>query len=395
MGQLVEIGRALRVDQLGHLGIGRDEIREDRDQLVPDAHHLAIAHVEVHAGNEFPVRARCDDMRLPHQHRLGQRVMGMAREDHVDPFDDPGHLFVDVKTIVAQANDEFSALSADLIHHLLHMFIADAKGVFREHPTGVGDGHVRKRLPDHGDLHAAALKEFVGFEQFGRLIPFAVKDVLAKGGKGQPLDNLLHPFGAQRKLPMEGHRVGLQRVHHVDHVLTLGLETGHRAVPRIPAIEQQRIWTVGADRVQHGGHTVEAADLAVSLRMGDEIIVGQRVIQRCAAADAVADAEILTSDMRHLATIIAHADVDRWLAEIDRFQLRVDVGHMHQGDIAELLEFQKRVLIEAVLRRQPRPVAEARAAVDGGRSHGHLQKITARQHVTLQHLKTGKGPAPG
>ena len=166
-------------------------------------------------------------------------------------------------------------------------------------------------------------------------------------------------------------------------------------MPRIPAVEQQRIRPVGADRVEHGRHTVEAADLAVGLRMGDEIVIGQRVIQRRAAADAIANAEILAGDMGHLAGVVADADVDRWLTEIDRLQLRVDVGHMHQGDIAELLKLQERILIETVLCRQPRPVAEARAAVDGGRSHGHLQKITARQHVTLQHLKTGKGPAPG
>ena len=244
--------------------------------------------------------------------------MGVAREDHVDPFDDPGHLLVDVETVVAETDDQFGALAAHLVDHLLHMLVADAEGVFGEHPAGVGDGHIGKGLPDDGDLHAAALEEFVRLEQFRRLVPFAVENVLAEGGKGQPLDDLLYPLGAQRELPVEGHRIGLQRVHHVNHVLPFGLKTGQRAVPCVAAIQEQRVGPVGADGVQHGGHAVQPADLPVGLCLGHEIVVGQGIIQRRAAADAVADAEILAGDMGHLAAVFAHADVDGGLAEIDR-----------------------------------------------------------------------------
>ena len=103
-------------------------------------------------------------------------------------------------------------------------------------------------LPAHtyGDLDAAPLEELVGFEQFRRLVPFGVKDILAEGREGQTLYKFCHPLAAEREFPVEGHRVGLQPVHHVDHVLRLRVVAGVGAVPGVAAVEQQRIGAGGA-----------------------------------------------------------------------------------------------------------------------------------------------------
>ncbi len=118
--------------------------------------------------------------------------MGVARQDHVDAFDNTGHFLVHVEPVVGQAHDQFGALAADLINHGLHMFIANTKAVFREHPAGVGDWHIGERLSDHRDLDATTFKEFVGREQFGRFIPFRVENVLTKGRERQTFDDFVH-----------------------------------------------------------------------------------------------------------------------------------------------------------------------------------------------------------
>ena len=150
------MGRALFVDERRDLGIGGDDIREDRDELVPKAHHPPVAHIEIDAAHEFAVGAGGHDDRVADLHRFGQGVMGMAREDHVDAGDDAGHLLVHVKAVVREADHQLGAFGADLVDHLLHMFVADAERVFGEHPAGVGNRHIGESLPDHRDFDAAA-----------------------------------------------------------------------------------------------------------------------------------------------------------------------------------------------------------------------------------------------
>ena len=149
--------------------------------------------------------------------------MRVAGQDHVNAGHDTGHLLVHIKAIVAQHNHTFRTGGAYLFDHRRHVFIADAKGILREHPARVSDGHIREGLSDHRNLGAAAFKHFVGLEQLGRLVPFGIEDVLSKCSKGQPLDNLVHTLRAEREFPMECHGVRLERVHDVHHVLPFGL----------------------------------------------------------------------------------------------------------------------------------------------------------------------------
>ena len=306
--------------------------------------------------------------------------MGVAGQDHVDPRHHARHLLIYVKSIVAQANDQLGPFGAHLVYHFLHTFVADPKGVFGEHPAGVGNRHIRERLPDHRDLDTTGLVELVRGEQLGWFVPFGVKDVLAKGGKRQPFHDLGHAVRAEREFPVKGHCVGLERVHHIDHVLTLGVITGIAAVPRIAAIQQQRVRPVGADLVDHGRHAVQPAHLAIALRQSCEIVIGQRISRRAAISDAIKLAEIRTGHMRHLPAVLAHTDIHRRFAEIDRFKLRVDVGHVDQADVAKRVEFQQLVLRERLLRGQLAPVAKRRRTIQSCCSHTSLKKITTRDH---------------
>ena len=306
--------------------------------------------------------------------------MGVARQDHVDAFDTTGHFFVHVEPVVRQDDDQLGTSGANFVDHRLHVFVTDAERVFREHPARVCDGHVREGLTDHGHLHATALEEFVGLEQLGGFIPLGVKDVLAEGREGQITHDLFNALRAQREFPVEGHRIRLQRVHHVDHVLPFSVMTGVRAVPRVTAIQQQRIGAVGADCVYNGRHAVHAAHLTVGLRQRGKIVICQGVSIGRAILDPVSFAEISARDVRHLTVCRANTKVNLGLAEIDRFQLGVDVSDVDQADIAKRVELQKIVLRQSLLSGQLGPIAKARRTVKRRRSHRDLKKVAARNH---------------
>ena len=117
---------------------------------------------------------------------------------------------------------------------------------------------------------------------------------------------------------MERHRIGLERIHDVDHVLSLRVIAGVAAVPCIAAVQQQRIGAVRADRVDHGRHTVQPAYAAVGLGQRAEIVIGQRIGGRAAVVDAIELAEIRAGDVRHRTAVVTNANVHRRLAEVDR-----------------------------------------------------------------------------
>ena len=276
---------------------------------------------------------------------------------------------------MAEADDAFGTLRAHFVDHGLHVLVADTKGIFGEHPAGIGDRHVGKRLTDHGNLDATAFEELVGREQFCGFVPFGVENILTQRGEGQPLDNLLHTGGPQREFPVEGHRVGLEHVHHVDHVLPFGVVAGVRAMPRIPTIQQKRIRPIGPDRVDHSGHAIQSADTPVSFGQGGEIARAERVVRRAAVVDPVKLAEIGTGHVRDSTPVVTDSDIHRRFAEIDRLELRVNVGDVDQRDIAKGVELQKLVLRQRLLGGQPGPVAETGRADKRRCGHGHLKEI--------------------
>jgi hypothetical protein len=179
---------------------------------------------------------------------------------------------------------------------------------------------------------------------------------------------------------MRGHRLDAERVHQPDHVAAVGPQCGERALPGVAAVQKQRIGTVSADRLYDRGDPVKAADLAVGLRQGREIVIGQRIVERRAVLYPVHPAEVRAGHMRRLAGDRANADVPLGLAEPDRLQLRVDVGEMDERDIARGVESQKVVLRQRLLGGKTGPVSGSRGPENGRRRHADLKKITARDH---------------
>ncbi len=154
-------------------------------------------------------------------------------------------------------------------------------------------------------------------------------------------------------------------------------------MPCVAAIQQQGIRAFRPDGIDHGGDTVQAANLAVTLRQGRKIVICQRISRRRSIANPIHLAKIRAGDMRHLPLGIAHTNVDFRFTEIDRFQLRMDVGDMDQRHIPEGIKLQQIVLRQLLLGSQTRPIAKTRCARHCGCGHGDLKKIAARDHIPM------------
>ena len=204
----------------------------------------------------------------------------MGGEDNVDALHAAGHLAIDVEAVMRHQHDEFRPFRARLVDLFLHLVFADAERPFREHPAGIGDCGVGIGLADDGDLHAAALEHLPRLEDL--FLEFVVAHVLGEEREGERFDDFLDPFGAQRELPMPGHRVRLEQVHALDDVLRLRLQRGPGIRPGVTAIEQQAavLSPLGADGLDGHRHPVVTTHAAVILRELAEILAGQRIGHR-------------------------------------------------------------------------------------------------------------------
>src|SRR5262245_11303494 len=90
--------------------------------------------------------------------------------------------------------------------------------------------------------------------------------------------------------------------------------------------------------------------------------------------------------MGRLAPRLAGADVDRRLAQIDRNELRMQVGHVQQRDVAIMIECQQLILGDALLRGG----ASDRAETARRHSGADLQNVATGNHdMTSQCLMPG------
>ena len=306
--------------------------------------------------------------------------MRVAGEDHVEAGDPARQLAVDVEAVMRQQDDELRAFRAHRVDIGLNLLLADAERPVGHHPARIGDRRVGEGLADHGDLDPAALEDAIGLED--RLVPFGVADIAAEEGIGKSLDQFLDALRAIGELPMAGHGVRRQRVHDLDHVHAAGLQRGIAALPGVAAVEEQHpVLALGTDRLEHGGDAVDTAHPAIGARQGIEIDRRQRIGFRRARLQIVELEEILAGHMRRQALYLADAQIGRRLAEVDRHQLGVDVRQVHQRDVAERPERQEVVLAQALLGRQPRPLAEAGTAGQGTGGHRRHQELTPGNHA--------------
>ncbi len=203
---------------------------------------------------------------------------------------------------------------------------------------------------------------------------------MTQRGKRQALYNLVHPVRAQREFPVEGHRVGVEGVHDIDHVLPLGVIAGIAAMPCVAAIQQQCIGAVGTDRIDHGSNPIQSPHTAIAFGQRRKIIISQGIGRGAAVLDAVSAPKIGAGDMRHRAFVVTNTDVDLRLAKIQRFELRMDVRDMDQRDIPVSVKLQQLVLCQGLLRSKLRPIAKTGPTIKRRSGHGGLQEITARNH---------------
>ena len=317
--------------------------------------------------------------------------MGVRRQDHVDALDARSELAVDIEAVMRQQHNQLRAVLADFLDIDAQIVLADAERPVRNHPARIGDRGVREGLADDSDLDPAALEHLVGFER--RLVPFSVAGILAKEREAELVDDLFHPVGAERELPMTHHGVRLQQRHAVDHVLALGLQRGVAVLPGVAAIEQQgAVATFGADRFDDGGDAIEPAELSVGLGQCRKVGIGEGVGVRAAGSDAVIIEQCFSGDVRYQPLHFSGAEVDRRLAKIDRAELGMDVGDVHQRDISEWLEPQQVGLRQPLLGERGRPASRD----DCSRRRRKLNEIAPGNHARLFGTRSSPGePDPG
>ena len=299
------------------------------------------------------------------------------------PLTRRGELAVDVEAVVREQHDQLRAVLARLLDVELEIVLANAERPVRDHPARIGDRRIGQRLADDGDLDAAALDHRHGsnagsFHSVSRTF-------CARNGNASCLDQLLDPLGAERELPVPDHGVRLEQRHAVDHVLALADERRVAVLPGVAAVEERdAVAALGADRLEDGGDAVEPAEPAVALGQRGEIDRGQGIGRGRARRDLVEIEKRLTADMRHQPLRVADAEIGRRLAEQERHELGMNVGDVHERDVADRVEPQQFVLRQALLRQRARPPA----GQDRRGRGGHLKKIAPRKHYRLPDQRT-------
>ena len=132
-------------------------------------------------------------------------------------------------------------------------------------------------------------------------------------------------------------------------------------------------------RLDHGRGAIETADLAVGLGQRLEILRCQCIGGRRAGRDAEAGEKLLAGNVRRKTFRVADAEIGRGLAEIQRHQLAVDIGDMHQRDVSERFERQQFLLGQALLSESPGQAGAC--AGHRGRCRGDLHEFAARDHA--------------
>ena len=337
-----------------HVGVGAEQVGEHRQQAIAIVAHATCVHLEVEHADEFAVRAGVGDECFADQDRRGHAVVRVPAEDRVDAAHASGELEVDIHAVVREQHHGPRALGARLVDQLLQARFLDAEGPIREAVARVGDRRVRKGLADdrHSFMHCVRREHGV-FEVHGAHV------LREKLDRRELLHRLEHAFRAIGEFPMGGHVLHAEAPLRADHVRALGPERGRRALPAVAAVEEERVGPRSAQPLHQRCEVRVAAHAAVAARGGFEFEVCERVRLRAGGRDAVMGEEPLADEMRR----VAIADVYARLAEVDRKELRMHIGDVQQGHVAE-----GRELIELIGRLRVARSRPQRGARGGGES---------------------------
>ena len=263
--------------------------------------------------------------------------MRVTTHDGVDTADAAGHFQVHVHAVVADDDDDLRAFAAGLRHHLLHVLVLDAELPVGHHVTWVGNRGVGEGLANDGAGHAVDLADHIGLEH--RVAKVVGLDVLRHKvdlACEVFFDDFLDAFHAQGEFPVAGHHVHAQQFAGVHHVLAIGPQAGARTLPGVTTIEQQSAGAAGLHAFDQRGQVCETANLAVTLGGFFEIKESQGMRFGGARADLGRLQQILSHQMRQIVLHGTDAQVDAGLAEINRLELRMAIGHVQERHIAEL-----------------------------------------------------------
>jgi hypothetical protein len=300
----------------------------------------------------------------------------VAAEDGVHAAHAAGHLQVDVHAVVAEHHHHLCALAARLVDHLLQVVVLDAEAPVGHHVARVGDRRIREGLADDGHRHAIDRADDVGRKD--RVAEVGGLDVLRHEvdlALEVLLDDLLHPLHAVGELPMAGHHVHGQQLARVDHVLRVGPQAGGAALPGVAAVEQQRTRAAGFEHLHQRGQVGKPTHAAIAPRRLLEIQHREGVRLGRPGLQAGSLEQVLAHQVWQLPLHRADTQVDAGLAEPDRLELRVAIGHVQQRDVAEA-----RDVVEGALRLLGVGVgmsAQRHAGHAGGTQH--LEELSLAQ----------------
>lgn len=293
-GELRRIGRAQARDQRRHCRIRRNEIGEDRQQVIAHILDRTLADGEVDDGEEFAARSGVGDeglaVRIGDEGRPWHGIVGVAAENDVDAANAACEFQIDVHAVVRQQQHRIDlVVLAQLVDELLQRGFADAEGPIGREAPGMGDRDVGHRLADDAEAAAAGFLDGRrlehppggGVERGGVVERGLVgeKDVLRQELAVEAADIAPQRLFAVGEFPVSGHRLDAEQVGDRDHVGARRRGGKAAALPQVAAVEQEAIAGagVGAQPVDQGLPVGEAAHGAVATGGVGEIQIGKGV----------------------------------------------------------------------------------------------------------------------
>jgi hypothetical protein len=255
----------------------------------------------------------------------------------------------------------------------------------RDKAFGVRDRHVREGLTDNADAEAAEHPDHGRLEYpAGRRIErrrvvehrlLGQEDILGEKlalELGQIAPQCLLAVG---ELPMSRHRLDAEEIARLHHVLAAHQVRQAAALPKVAAVEHDgTLWAgIGAQTIDQGLQVREATERAEAARGFLEIQKREGMSTPSSGCDAEMFEKSLPDKMRRGSCATADSNVDAWLAEMDRQELRVGISQVQHAYVAEALD-----IVEAFIRFSRSGGPGQRA---GGCHRAHRpQEVSAAEH---------------
>ena len=340
------------------------------------------------------MRARVHDERAADGDRRRQPVVGMPAQDHVDAAHAAGHLHVGRQPVVAQEHDDVDLLDvAELVDEPLRLRVLDAEREPRDEARRVRDRHVGECLADHAHRDAAHVLDRVRRED--RLVPVQLARVVAdevalkQAAAVLVAEQLLHPLEPMGELPVRREDLDAELVHDPHHVEAARPERRRRALERVAAVEEERPARPRVpDALDQRRQVRVAPHPAIARGERLEVQVAQRIRFGRSARDPIGAQERLARQERRLARLVAHPDQRIRLSVVDGVERGVRIGHVEQGDVAEVLEVEQALRLELLRQRARGERAEA------ARHGDQREEVAARDVHGATASSRGRAPGP-